>query len=452
MIVAGDLESENSSKQAIEQMSTSTISDERQVQVKFHTRRRKYVLPDVAILVPTNLRRFGLSEVVNHLLQPDIRIAFDFLLDGTLLRSSLQEYLDINSLSTENTLSIEVIESIIPPRPLASYQHEDWIADVHASEDGKLYLTGCYDGIVRIWDQSGQCTTTMKGHTGPVKAVRFVDTDKIVSTSQDRSVKWWQCVNDKWINTFESKAHDATIESVAAQDDCTITGDYNGTIKVWLDEDDEVAQDTNSTVDSLTPQKKRKVQNAVKNKVSRMNMNGHVGSVTGLVFGASTSIAYSSGMDHTARQWSVETGTPLTTMSCDHSAMCVDYSHTNNLVASGHSDRFVRLWDPRVKDGAVMKAKLASHQGWVTSVSWCPDNVFHLCSASHDGKVKVWDVRSASPLYTISHVVKDADKVKLFSCHWSRGGRGVIVSAGEDKSLFIDSYQQPAQNSESVGK
>jgi ribosome biogenesis protein YTM1 len=39
-----------------------------QVQVRFVTQQEKYVVTDAPTLVPVNLKRYGLSEIVNHLL------------------------------------------------------------------------------------------------------------------------------------------------------------------------------------------------------------------------------------------------------------------------------------------------------------------------------------------------------------------------------------------------
>ena len=50
--------------------------------------------------MPVTLKRFGLSEVVNHLLgnfkgedETKAPIPFDFLIDGVLLRTSIEDYL-----------------------------------------------------------------------------------------------------------------------------------------------------------------------------------------------------------------------------------------------------------------------------------------------------------------------------------------------------------------------
>ena len=96
-----------------------------QVQVTFVTTSSSYVVTDAPITVPTKLRRYGLSEVINHLLgrtglsllgsfkqQPQTShclvacslleklIPFDFLIKGEFLRTSIQKYLDEKELSS----------------------------------------------------------------------------------------------------------------------------------------------------------------------------------------------------------------------------------------------------------------------------------------------------------------------------------------------------------------
>ena len=52
--------------------------------------------------------------------------------------------------------------------------------------------TGCYDGIVRIWDNQGNLLTLLKEHTGPVFSLKWTKTGNyILSGSYDRrSIVW----------------------------------------------------------------------------------------------------------------------------------------------------------------------------------------------------------------------------------------------------------------------
>lgn len=95
------------------------------------------------------------------------------------------------------------------------------------------------------------------------------------------------------------------------------------------------------------------------------------------------------------------------------------------LVAAGGSDPILRIWDPR-KPGKQCNSFLsklmstifllltlaevanpsstgtlapvfqfASHSSWITACKWHPRSWFHLLSASYDGKVMLWDLRTA---------------------------------------------------------
>lgn len=90
---------------------------------------------------------------------------------------------------------------------------------------------------------------------------------------------------------------------------------------------------------------------------------------------------------------------------------------------------------------AVVKLTLSSHKNWVTSVSWSTKNSFMLVSGSYDGTVKIWDIRSRTPLYTLSKQNGDKGKEnendtpkKIFCVDWDQD---IILSGGEDNQLHI---------------
>jgi ribosome biogenesis protein YTM1 len=69
---------------------------------------------------------------------------------------------------------------------------------------------------------------------------------------------------------------------------------------------------------------------------------------------------------------------------------------------SGHPDHALRLWDVRSGGGAgALKSTLTGHKSWVSSVNWAPNSSFHVASASHDGTVQLWDIRSTKALHVL---------------------------------------------------
>ena len=80
-------------------------------------------------------------------------------------------------------------------------------------------------------------------------------------------------------------------------------------------------------------------------------------------------------------------------------------------MATGSSDRHIRLWDARTTTGKVAASALTSHSLWVSSVKWSPNKEYQLLSGSYDTVVKLWDIRSGkTPLFDLQ---KHNEKVSV---------------------------------------
>lgn len=64
-------------------------------------------------------------------------IPFDFLINSSLLRSSLGAYCEASGTSEEVTLEIEYLPSTLPPQLESTLPSEDWVSDVSVG------LRGC---------------------------------------------------------------------------------------------------------------------------------------------------------------------------------------------------------------------------------------------------------------------------------------------------------------------
>ena len=131
--------------------------DKSQVKIRFFTREKDESLhvQDTPMYAPISLKRYGLSEIVNHLLGSEKPVPFDFLIEGELLRTSLHDYLTKKGLSSEASLNVEYTRAILPPSYLNSFSNEDWVSSLDVGDGSKHIISGSYDGIVRTWDLSG---------------------------------------------------------------------------------------------------------------------------------------------------------------------------------------------------------------------------------------------------------------------------------------------------------
>ena len=154
-----------------------------QVACRFVTRLgHAWEVPKSPISVPSELGRYGLSEIINALLSGKdesnvdvITRPFDFIIKGEMVRGSLQDFLERKKLSTELVIEIEYVFAVLPPSRRNSCPLEDWVRSVDAS--GNLILSGSYDGVTKLWNLDGDLVKECYGHSGAVTSVCLLNTD-----------------------------------------------------------------------------------------------------------------------------------------------------------------------------------------------------------------------------------------------------------------------------------
>ncbi|KAK9362446.1 WD40-repeat-containing domain protein [Lipomyces starkeyi] len=433
-----------------------------QIMITLTTLDNAFAVPEVPLYVPLSLKRYGLSEVVNHLLATERPIPFDFLINSELLRTSLQEYITQKGLSSEQTLALEYTRSILPPTFLASYSHPDWVSSVAVievpSSNAKAapILSGCYDGIVRTWNLSGSVVSEFGGHTGPVKSVRWLDENKVVSASMDRSIRIWKVpvADDQGdedmadvlgsngpqtvVSARTFTGHKSTVEDIAvnAATSRMLSAGADSAVGLWTTNYKEAPPATVS-VSTREMSGKRRRKTVVPSRGPISMMGSHTGPVTGVIFDPKDgTVGYSVSLDHTIKTWDLVTGALVDTRTTSFPLLSITALPELSLLCSGSSARHVTLHDPRAAADATTTTTLVGHTSFVVSLSKSPESDYMMSSASHDGTVRVWDVRAQKSMYVISRESKTADKAKVFGVHWSKAVG--IVSGGEDKRVQIN--------------
>ena len=167
--------------------------------VSFTTRHAEFSIPPAALALPTRLARFGLSEVINHMLGRDqAPVPFEFLHEGVIFRSSVRELVRRLKISSEKVLALEYQPAMRAPEPGPSgYEAPDWISCVDGGFQ-EVALVGSYDGEARILARNNYenilCTTGRSAHSAPIKAValiNMVDSTLAITSSQDHTMGVW---------------------------------------------------------------------------------------------------------------------------------------------------------------------------------------------------------------------------------------------------------------------
>lgn len=444
---------------------------ESQVKVRFFTKEEDETLhaSEAPLFVPVLLKRYGLSEVVNHLLQKESPVPFDFLIDGVLLRTSLDEYLIKKGLSSETFLLIEYTRAILPPSFLASYNNEDWVSSIDTFSSNSPFaaelrnqavkpqiLSGSYDGVVRTFDMSGQIQKQYIGHSAPIRAVKWVNSHRVVSAGNDRQLRLWKMSADGEKEGDEPEngktlaildAHKAPVVDldVCPKSHRILSAGNDSVVGFWstvpkdMNIIEAYAIDESGAGSSTAVKKRRKMalrDSQVLHRAPLALLEGHVSPVEGVIFDSNdSSVGYSVSQDHTIRTWDLVTSRCVDTRATGFSLLSVLQLPSVHLIASGSSARHINLHDPRVSgDTEKHLSKLVGHTNFVVDLAACPTNPNMFASASHDGLVKVWDVRADKALHSVA---RESGFGKVLGLDWDP--EIGIVSGGEDKKVQINS-------------
>ena len=361
------------------------------VRVRFTTDFDEYKVITTPLAVPCKLGRLGLSEVINHLLQSDSPIDFDFIINGSLLRSSLLQYLELQKLSNEDILSIQYMPAIHLPPDSQSVELPSWIGSLNSNMEGSI-LAGCYDGQIQIFDPDTlSIRANIQAHQQSIRSIAacaYGNHSLVFSGSKDHSIQSFLLSDDiagnlSYLHLATLSGHGSSVESL---DICTlnqknilVSGDWSGNICGW-----DVSTLSEGTVqESSKARKKKKLDSEVAQpKVEAkpiFSIKAHSQSVSYLNADHQHGRLFSSSWDHSLKEWDVERQDCSFTFVGSKVITSLHYSPGLDSVLTSHTDGRARLWDMREREGGMSKLSFGSEsKHWVAQVlaasSLCTNN------------------------------------------------------------------------------
>lgn len=414
------------------------------------------------------LRRFAKTLAG---LDQDAKVLLGFLINGRILRTTLDEYLTAYGISAETVLPIEVIRQSYPPTYVTSFQHDDWVSsvDILPADSNARIVSGSYDGLVRIWDgtQGTLLATSETGHSSSLKALRCLSSNRIVTGGSDRTVRVWKySEEEKSLRpALELYGHRSGIESIAIHTAKSriLTASSDGKIGLWSSSSSSSPEASASLLPSasMAANKRRKRSKSDTTHAAQKGplamMDGHTDVVSAAVFKLEdSSVAYSASWDHNVTTWDLTTSKRVDSKGTMHPLTSLMEMRGVSLLAAGSTARHITMIDPRASASKISAMTLRGHKNAVVALAQDPSSDYSLVSGSHDGLCRVWDIRSVRPstdgqqegqigesLYVFNRQSITEGKapeggkgVKVFDVRWNTDLG--IVSASEDKMVQIN--------------
>lgn len=407
-------------------------------------------------------------------------IAFDCFIQGSprLLRTGIEREARRSGRSLE--VAVPVVYFPAPQAPESSGESEplpDWIAALSFAPDCNLVCAGCYDGSIVVFDaQSDGPGPNVALHPVATKSLAHAGPIHCLSTAADNSEVVWMATG-AMDHTLQLHQIDTTTRRVAHYANCAgghasavssvdlllgtakllASGDWDGGVCLWNCAQAPTAATARPVVKKARTDAPTAAMTAAADAMPQVapqiSIRAHSSKVSGVSWGNHEKLHSSSSpsssprhlitgsWDHTLKVWDVERQDCLLTLNGSRVVTCLDTSyHSAGIVATGHPDCTVRLWDTRTGETAKETSAAAassllvadttlrpSHKAWISAVQWNRDSPYQLASTSHDGTVKLWDIRSPLPL----HTVRAFPEKGLALCYGSSES-GCIFAGGND--------------------
>lgn len=305
-------------------------------------------------------------------------------------------------------------------KPLAIYQHDDYVLGSAISGDNKAVLTWSRDGTAAIWGLGPEGGKSTLRHGCSVRgAVFFRKSGRVLTWSHDGTAKIWEAEDGRLVQALD---HSAMVVGacLSPNEDVIMTWSADGFVCLWNSDDGSLR--------------------------TRLR---HEQFVRGAVFSKDGETAMSWSADQTAHLWDVQKGDRRCKLVHDGEVLNAKLLQDSRRVVTSSEDGTAKVWS---MDGEHLLTLRHSDCGHVSGLQVSEDGK-RIQTTSPESAV-TWDVETGDRLVSVQHLAPILGGRILTtgakSLSWSADGdvkvwNGAAGVVGNDRGTIALRHQMPVR-------
>ncbi|WP_395649402.1 TIR domain-containing protein [Planktothrix agardhii] len=324
--------------------------------------------------------------------------------------------------------------------------HINKVLALSFSPDSQTLASAGRDNTIKVWDLKCQILNTIKAHESQINSLSFNPKTKVlVSVSNDKMVKVWQ-LNNTHITQLKGHTDAVTTVSFSPTDDLA-TGSYDTLVKLWNSDRtfNKTLIENKGDIRTVQFSPREQLLGIVtrdgtafildmRNDSNYTNRLIHTGKVRSMNFSFDYQTIVTTNYDGTIKIWK-HTGQAIDTLNNDQNRVnSVSFSPIQEeFMATASEDGTIKVWD--LKTSQSRKEPKESNTGFpVYSVEFSPKDKFLLATGSENNHVQLWNFQDKiikkKGLPFIGH------QAAIGTVTFSPDGQ-IIASASVDKTIIL---------------